>query len=385
MATISFSAEGTALNAFRDALRIRHLSCTRQQIRNGIFYAHTKLRYWYGISAAAAEFDVRLSMIQKQGLYFRLYPYRLRLIGICIGVLCAGAFFYWNASCIHSIEIYGNTTVSDTEILAALDSLGIRPGTPYREIAFTAAEQQLRLAVSDIEWIAMRHSGGRLVVDLREETPPPSIRHDRIPTNYIATVSAQITKLEVLGGHALAARGDAVKPGDVIISGVVQDPNGVTRFYHADGRVEGIYEYDFECYQPFCEEITVNGVQSSQAFLDVFGKRIPLSVGFSPPPEPFIYTEESKPLMLFGTPAPFSIIRCHYTEQLPMITAYSPEETDALLLERVSRFEQNFHNDDKIISKEIVMSENDLGKLLKIHYVFEGVVGKTSEIFVKVS
>ncbi len=31
------------------------------------------------------------------------------------------------------------------------------------------------------------------------------------------------------------------------------------------------------------------------------------------------------------------------------------------------------------------MSENDLGKLLKIHYVFEGVVGKTSEIFVKVS
>ena len=385
MATIAFSAEGEQLTAFRDALRTRHYPCTAQQIRGGVFYAQTKAHNWYGIRTAAAEFQITLTILRKRGLRFRLYPYRKRVCGIAFGLLCGFAFLYWCESRIHSIEIYGNTTVSDTEILSQLASLGIARGIPYRDIDFTAAEQQMRLRISDLEWIAMRHTGGRLVVDLREETKPPAMLHDHIPTNYVATVSAQITQLHVLGGHAQVKVGDAVREGDVIITGVQEDLNGVTRFYHADGLVRGVYEYDFECFQPYCGEITVSGKTDTAPFLDAFGLRIPLSVGFTPPPEPFIYTEITKPLELFGRRAPFAFVQCRYTRKETAVTAYSPAELDALLAEQAARFEQNFHKNDKIVSKQIVTSETDLGILLKIHYIFEGVVGETREIFVKLS
>lgn len=385
MASISFSAEGEQLTAFRDALRTGHYPCTAQQMRGGVFYAKTKAHHWYGIRKTAEEYRITLTILQKHGLRFRLLPYRKRICGIAVGLLCGFVFLYWCESRIHSIEIYGNAVVSDTEILTQLEALGITRGVPYRDIDFTAAEQQMRLRISDLEWIAMRHTGGRLVVDLREETKPPAMLHDHIPTNYVATVPAQITQLHVLGGHAAVKVGDAVKEGDVIITGVQEDLNGVTRFYHADGLVRGVYEYDFECFQPYCEEISVSGKTSTAPFLEAFGLRLPLSVGFSPPPEPFIYTEQSKPLILFGRQTPFAFVQCRYTEKETAVTAYSPQEMDALLSEHAARFEQNFHKNDKIVSREIVTSETDLGILLKIHYVFEGVVGETREIFVKLS
>lgn len=382
MAQISFSAQGEQLTAFRDALRDGHFACTAQQMRGGVFYAKTQAHHWYGICAAAQEHDITLTILKRRGLCFRIAPYRLRL-GLIVGILCGFAFFYWCNAHVRSIEIYGNTQVSDTEILAALERLGVTRGTAYRDMNFTYIEQRMRLEVQDLRWIAMRHTGGRLVIDLREETAAPEMTHDRIPTNYISNVSAQITEIQVLGGYAAVQVGDAVKAGDLLISGVQEDPNGVTRFYHADGVVRGVYEYDLELFQPFCEELTVSGESVTARCLELFGKRFPLSIGFTPPEEPFVYTEEATPFTVFGYVTPFALLHCRYTPQTTTIAAYSEAEIDALLTEQATRFEQNFHSEDQILSKEIVPQRTDLGILLKIHYVFEGSIGETREIFVR--
>ena len=56
-----------------------------------------------------------------------------------------------------------------------------------------------------------------------------------------------------------------------------------------------------------------------------------------------------------------------------------------MLEESAARYVQNFHADDTLISKKAEFSRSDLGISLKINYVFEGVIGKSSEIFVKLS
>ena len=382
MGIISFSAQGEQLTEFRDFLHQEHLRCRRQQIRGGIFYAQTKAYRWHRVVQAAKNYNITLIIEKHSGLLHRLKPYRKRL-GLLAGIVFGAWICYHCTAFVRTIEIRGNTNVSQNEIFRILENIGIAYGTAFHDIDFTYVERQLCAQISDIRWAAIRHTGGRLIIDLREAAQPPEMQRDHIPCNYVSDVSAQILSINVLGGHAVVQTGDVVKAGDVLISGVEEDVNGVTKYYHATGEVTGIYEYPLELFQPFCEEITVHGDPATESFLLAFGRRIPISINFSPPDEPICYTEQVHPLMLFGHRTPFALIKGIHTPMTTTIAAYSPEEIDALLFEKMNRFEQNFHRSDTILKREIVRCETELGILLKINYIFEGVVGKESEIFVK--
>ena len=381
-AWIAFSAEGAELTAFRDALRTAHFPLAAQQIRGGVLYARARAKHWFGITRTAADCGIRLTVLRRRGLRFALAPYRLRL-GLFCGLLLGTALYIWCNCFVRSIEIHGNTAVSDTEILCALDALGVRRGTPVSEIPFTYVERRMRLAVSGIEWIALRHTGGRLIVDLTEERKPPELVRDRIPCNYIADVNAQLTDIRVLGGQAVRQAGDTVRAGDVILSGAVEDRYGTTRFYHADGIVTGIYETDFSQELEFCDEVPAAGETRTRRVLEVFGKRLPLPFQPDPPSGTVIYREEPHPLTLLGCRLPFALIDCRYTEAQSAVAVRTPEELRALLLDAAARYERNFHRNDEILSRSETFTETDLGISLKIHYEIKGIIGKTSEIFVK--
>lgn len=382
--TVTFTAEGVSLPAFRAALREAGIRCRNQQMQGGVLHGEIRRCDRAPLETAAAAHGVTLRITRETGLLRRLRPYRLR-IGIPLGLLLGCGFLWWSNAYIRSIVITGNSRLSDTEILAALESLGITCGTPLRDISFTYAEQRMRIAVRDIERISMRHTGGRLTVEIAEELSPPQLSHPHAASNYIAAVPAQITDISVLGGHAVCKVGDAVKPGDLLISGVDTDKFGITHYYRGDGVITGIYEAEFTQEQPFCTELPVRGETETASYLLAFGKRIPLTWDFQEPAYTFIYEEDRATLSVFGHPLPLSVLRCHYTEQLTGITVFSEAEAKAVLEEAARRFEQNFHAEDRILGRNVSFQQTDLGISLKINYVFEGVIGKISEIFVKLS
>ncbi|MBR4201271.1 MAG: sporulation protein YqfD [Oscillospiraceae bacterium] len=386
MGWITFSAEGTQLSAFREALRKNGIACRAQQIRSNIFYAQTAAKNMRRLTGIAAETDMALCITARHGLRFQLLPFRKRF-GLLCGLLCGAAFLYWCNATVRSIEISGNVRVQDAEILSALESLGVGRGSRFRDLPYTYLEQQMRLCISDIEWITMRQEGGRLIVDLTEEREPPALENDRFPTNVTAAVPAQITKMDIHGGHAVKKVGDTVKAGELLISGVHEDPPGVSHYSHADGIVEGIYPAEFTVHQAFVEELPVRGTTVTETVLDLFGKRFSLTLGFTPPEDSasFIYEEDAEPLILCGQRLPVTLLRCRYTQRETAITVFSEAEVRAMLEEAAAHFEQNFHAADTVISKKAEFLRDDLGISLNINYVFEGVIGKTSEIFVKLS
>jgi similar to stage IV sporulation protein len=288
---------------------------------------------------------------------------------------------------VRSIEISGNVRVQDAEILAALESLGAGRGSRFRDLPYTYLEQQMRLRISDIEWITLRHTGGRLIVDLTEETPPPPMQNERIPCNVVAAVPAQITEMSVEVGEALCRVGDAVQAGEILISGTRTDKYGTARYYHAAGVVRGIYEADFELEQPFVAELPVHGSTVTETLLELFGQRFSVTPGFTPPApaSETVYEEDTEPLTVLGHPLPLALVRGHYTQQTYAVTAFSEAEAQAILTEAAARWERNFHADDRIISRTAEFRQTDLGIMLKEHYVFEGVIGERNEFFVKLS
>lgn len=384
-AYLRFSAEGSSLSAFRAALRTAGISCRLQQMRDGVFFAETRACRQRALSALAEEHGITLQILETHGLRYRLRPYRSRC-GVLCGLLCGLAFLYWCNTTVRSIEITGNETVSDTEILNALAALGVERGTPISDIPFSYVEQQMRLRVSDIEWIALRHQGGRLIVDLSQERNPPEMDRSHMPANIIAAVPAQITNINVMGGHAVKQVGDTVSAGELLITGVQQDEeSGVLRYYRAAGEVTGIYPAEFTCEQPFVAELPVRGTTYTEPVLEVFGKRFSLSLTFDTPKGDLLYEETRRPLSIFGHELPLTLIDRHFTEPAFALTAYSEEEARAILTEKAERYERNFHANDRIISRNAEFSQSDLGISLHINYVFEGAIGKSSEIFVKFS
>ncbi len=379
---MTISASGRELLAFRDALRDARIRCRHQVLTDGRFHATIRSTQWFRLKQLANRYAVTVTVEKRQGFGIWLKPYRYRW-GLLAGLVLGGWFCYHCNTTIRSIELYGNVRIPDAEVLVALEELGVTRGVAYAEIDFFEVERQMRLMVSDIEWIGIRHSGGRLVVELTEETQPPALVHDRIPTNYVATVPAQITGINVLGGVAVKQVGDAVKPGDILISGICEDARGVSLLYHADGIVTGIFETDYEMFHPFCKEIPVHGETVSERFLECFGTRFSLDPTFSPPTENFLYTETAEPMTLFGLQLPFTRIRCDYTHTTTTVTAFSEEEIALLQQEEQNRYEENFHKNNTILDRSYTETRSDLGISLKIHYVLEGVIGKTSEIFVK--
>ncbi len=379
---IRFEARGTNIAAFRDALRKAGIPCMRQVTSGTVYHGMVHPVYRKRFFAIAAEQNITVQITEEKGWRLWLRPLRLRY-GLLLGLLPAGAFLWWSNHTVRSIEIYGNERISDTHLLTVMEEIGIYRGAEYDTIDFTLAEQLLRLKISDIEWVSLRHTGGRLVVELAEETKAPPLYNDRIPTNYIATVSAQITDMQVYNGTAAVKIGDAVKEGDILISGVTEDIRGITRLRHADGKIRGIYQETLTLYHPFCVETTVQGKTYTAEYLECFGKRFPLTVGFEEPHGNFIYIEESHPFALWDHDLPFCRIRCNYTMQETTIAVFSAEEIATIQDEEALRFEENFHGEDTILGKDYIQTVDDLGISLKINYIFEGVIGKTSEIFVK--
>lgn len=386
MAYIRFAAEGSRLSAFRDALRRNGVSCRKQQISGAVFSAEIPAAAQRMFSALAEQYEIHTKITARRGLRFRLAPFRKRY-GFIFGLLCGMWFLFWCNAAVRSIEITGNKRISDAEIIRALSELGVHYGVPFRDLPYQYIEQQMRLAVHDIEWITMRHSGGRLIVDLTEERLPPAMHQDRVPTNVIAAETAQITGMDVRGGFAVKQIGDTVKAGELLITGTQTDAFGICRCYHAEGIVTGTYFDTFEQTLPFVSELSLRGKTGTETVLSVFGKRIPLTLGFvrPEPSEQIIYEEDREPFILFGRQLPLALIRCRYTVQESVLTVFTENEIHAMLEESAARYEQNFHADDKIISKRAEFTQTDLGISLKIHYIFEGVIGKSSEIFVKLS
>lgn len=382
-ATVIFTAEGEQLAAFRDALRRYGIRCRAQQMRGNAFHAVCAARDENRLRYLAEVYKIVLD-VRRRGLRYLLRPCRFRF-GLLCGLVLGGMFLYWCNAAVRRIEITGNARIQDGEILRVLADMGVQYGTPFRDLRYTWLEQRLRLDIDDIEWVTLRHTGGRLIIDLTEEREPPEMVHDRMPCNVVADVSAQITGIDVRGGHAVCKAGDTVRPGDVLITGVQQDQLGLTHYYHADGIVTGIYPDEFTEEQPFVAELPVRGRSVSETVLSVFGRRIPLTFGFQPPADlsGIIYEEDAEPFMLFSRRTPLTLLHCRYTQQETTVTAFSEDEVYAMLEESARRYERNFHANDLILSRKAAYSRTDLGISLKINYIFEGTIGKRSEIFVK--
>lgn len=144
-------------------------------------------------------------------------------------LLTGSYFFIWR------IEITGNETVSQTEILNALEDGGVKIGSYWPAFNSEIIKSRVLAQIPELKGMSFSVFGSRVYVEVRERIKKPEIFDEKKYGHVIADQSGIIEEMRVLQGKGMFSEGATVVKGDVLISGVVEGLMQDFRLVHANG------------------------------------------------------------------------------------------------------------------------------------------------------
>lgn len=229
-------------------------------------------RDWKRLKKLTRRLDCTLQPVTWQGTPFFLGRLRHRYglwvtLLVCFLALFYSSFFIWD------FAIEGNETVSEQEILRALEKNGVSFGTFGYGVNSFQLRNSLLLDLPELSYIAINVKGCRAYVQVRERVEAPEIISRREPGNTIAIKDALVTAIQPWDGEKQVLPGTVVTQGQLLISGVVSNDFAGIRYLRGMGLVYGRTWYNLTCKVPltvFRKQYT--GRESAQKAV-LFGKR----------------------------------------------------------------------------------------------------------------
>ncbi len=167
----------------------------------------------------------------------------LAAAGVILGAgLFASSLFVWE------IRVTENdSAVPDGTILRVLEEQGVGVGAFYPGFSADLIRSRALAELPALSWLAVNVRAGRAGVEVRAAVEPPEIWDPRQIADVTAARSGVITELTVLEGTPKVKRGDAVEPGQVLISA---DRSGEAAPVHARGEVTARTRYELTAASP---------------------------------------------------------------------------------------------------------------------------------------
>lgn len=238
--------------------------------------AFITVRDFKALPYAAKKSGIRVHILKKQGLPFIVRRYKKR-IGIPVGAAVFFCFLEIMSSFIWTVEVSGNKTVPESEILAACEEIGVREGVLKGSVNPKTAKQELLLRLDGLAWASVNIEGCRVTVNVTEAVQ--KAEENGTPTNIKAAADGIITKINITSGNCLVKPGDAVAKGDLLVSGAIERADS-TEFVRCAGSITALTERELTVsgyYKRTVGEKT--GKIKKKRVLSFFGIDIPLFLG----------------------------------------------------------------------------------------------------------
>ena len=174
---------------------------------------------------------VSVKIICKKGfpVLFRKYKHRYGILSVIFSVLLIiFSKFIW------VININGNNSIENREIVECLNSLNIKEGCKVSSINTDYLKQKLILSCDNISWASLNVEGCVLNVNILEFEN--SLTNDNPPCNLIADNDGIIVKMNIHSGNYMVTVGQTVSKGQLLVSGVNTE-KGINSFIYSSGEV----------------------------------------------------------------------------------------------------------------------------------------------------
>ena len=252
---------------------------------------------------------IRIKLVEKKGLPFKIKKYFIRK-GIPIGIAIFLLINIILSQFIWCIDIKGNKTISDEQILNECLKLGIEIGSNRKKVDTYSAKQQLGMSLKNIAWVSLNIEGSKLTVNISEAVD--NKKEIQNPRNIVALCDGIIKRIEITKGMKNIEINQAVKKGDVLVSGIVENSENI-HFLSAEGSViaETKHSFDKTVSKQFNALLPKKRRSIRQVF-KFFWLNIPLYLSdISFKGESYI---QNKKISLFGNELPIGFTQRVFTE-----------------------------------------------------------------------
>jgi similar to stage IV sporulation protein len=201
------------------------------------------------------QYKVNGRIVKKSGPFFWLKKMKKRkyfVMGFAIFLFLL--FFF--SSFIWYVDIEGNEQIPEKHILSILQKEGIYPGQLKVGLPNTdQLQRKLLKRIPHASWIGVRLEGTRIIVTVAEKKRVDSIGEKKLvrkPVDLIAKKNAFIMDVRVFHGNPVIKVHDAVKKGQLLVSGTYGDATTPSKgpIVGAQGIVLGEVWYQSEVVVP---------------------------------------------------------------------------------------------------------------------------------------
>lgn len=355
---VSFKAAGGFPENFLNRVNKKSINLWDLKKCSGELYAKVLTAQCEALLADAKKENCEIKIIKKHGLPVFLVKYKGRLgafFGIASFVLMIHVFslFIW------SINISGNKSISNEEVISAMKELGVSIGTKKSAVNSSVVKQLVMSKFTDISWISFNIKGSCLNVCIKEKIKSPEIIKEGGPCNLIADAEGQVERMEVYKGSACVSEGDAVIKGQILISGATVNEAGGTEVSEADGKVFAKTKHKLiekvKLRQLFSLD---DGKPVKKYKLNIFGREFQIN--------PWVKTDEEyrtdshlNEMNFFGVKFPAAIITDVCYHQKCEEKFLNTEEAAEILRLKIDEKEKSELGEIKILSKNVNNYEED--------------------------
>lgn len=158
-------------------------------------------------------------VLQKDGIFWTLLQIRKRPV-LIVGVLLLTILTWYIPTKVFFIQVQGNTTVPTRMIEEKVQQMGLRFGCSRKEIQNEQLKNILLESIPQLDWVGITTAGCVATVQVKEKPQDESSeKSQRNVTSMVAACDGVVESITVTKGVAVCRPGQAVRQGQVLISG----------------------------------------------------------------------------------------------------------------------------------------------------------------------
>ena len=201
--------------------------------------------------------DIEAEIVTYRGLP-RLLKRMTERAGLLVGLVLAVALIVASRLFVWDVQVSGNATLTESEVVEELRKCGFGVGNYLPALEVREIENRVLMASERIGWLSINVEGTvarvQIIEHIEGESGEGEASHGKRPANLVATCDGQIEYLELYRGNALVTTGQAVKAGELLVSGLYDSTTGSIRYTRAAGCVMARTEHIIKVEIPFSYE-----------------------------------------------------------------------------------------------------------------------------------
>lgn len=213
----------------------------------------------------------RLRLSRKKGMYWSARQILRRPV-LLLGISLLISLTLYLPGRILFIEVEGNQTVPSALIIERAEQCGIGFGSSRRTLRSEQIKNALLQAIPELQWAGVNTYGCRAVISVREKPVSAERGEGAEVSSIVASRDGVISEITVQKGNRVCSVGQAVKQGQVLISGYT-DCGICIRATRAEGEVFANTKRSVDMKMPIEYEQKGEPIRQEEKYSFLIGKK----------------------------------------------------------------------------------------------------------------